>query len=211
MAEGVVAKREEVKLGGTAIEFIEVPAGKTAAIVTSLEMFAPPPIREERGERDFTLHRAVRPESGWYRDIFRRVGQDWLWFSRLLMEEGELRSILDDPLIEVYTLRSGDGEGGLLELDFRSPDICELNFFGLVSPLVGSGAGRWLMNRALEIAWSRPIKRFWVHTCTYDHPAAISFYVRSGFRPFRQHVEILDDPRLTGALPRQAAPHVPII
>ena len=77
--------------------------------------------------------------------------------------------------------------------------------------LIGSGAGRWLMNRALELAWSRPVSRFWVHTCTLDHPSAVAFYERSGFRAFRQQIEIADDPRLDGTAPRGAARHVPII
>jgi GNAT superfamily N-acetyltransferase len=127
------------------------------------------------------------------------------------MSDGELRAILDDPAVEVYALRDRSGDVGLLELDFRGPDECELSFFGVVPALVGKGAGRWLMNRALEIAWSRPIRRFWVHTCTQDHPAALSFYMRSGFRPFHRYVEILDDPRLSGVFPREAAAHMPII
>jgi hypothetical protein len=73
--------------------------------------------------------------------------------------------------------------------------------------------GAWL--RRLRLAhgegWARPIRRFWVHTCTLDHPDALAFYVRSGFTPYRQQIEIADDPRQTGALPRHAAPRVPII
>jgi GNAT superfamily N-acetyltransferase len=99
----------------------------------------------------------------------------------------------------------------LLELDFREAGQCELSFFGVTAKLIGGGAGRWLMNRALELAWSRPLQRFWVHTCTYDHPAAVTFYQRSGFRAFRRQIELEDDPRLHGTLPRHVAKHVPII
>ena len=106
---------------------------------------------------------------------------------------------------------AGAQEAGLLELDFRTPHECELSFFGLTLPLLGTGAGRWLMNRAIERAWSRPIRRFWVHTCTFDHQDALAFYLRSGFRPFRLEIEYADDPRVTGLLPRSAAPHVPLI
>jgi GNAT superfamily N-acetyltransferase len=190
---------------------IAVPSGKIAVVATSLEMLARPPVREERTRLALTLHHRVRPELGWYRDLFRRVGQDWLWFSRLLMSDEDLGAILGDPLVEVYAVRSGESDEGLLELDFREAETCELSFFGLAPGLVGTGAGRWLMNRALEIVWSHEVRRFWVHTCSLDHPAALSFYMRSGFRPFRQDVEIADDPRLTGTLPRDAAPHVPII
>jgi hypothetical protein len=67
------------------------------------------------------------------------------------------------------------------------------------------------MNRALERAWSGEVRRVWVHTCTFDHPSAVAFYQRSGFRPFRRQIEIADDPRLDGTAPRDAAEHVPVI
>lgn len=79
------------------------------------------------------------------------------------------------------------------------------------SPLIGTGAARFLMNRALERAWSRDVRRVRVHTCTLDHPSALAFYQRSGFRPFRRQIEIADDPRLDGVAPRTAAKHVPIV
>jgi hypothetical protein len=67
------------------------------------------------------------------------------------------------------------------------------------------------MNRALKRAWARPIRRFWVHTCTLDHPSALGFYKRSGFRPFRRQVEIAEDPRLSGLVRMNAAAHVPLL
>ena len=82
---------------------------------------------------------------------------------------------------------------------------------GWVASVAGGGAARWLMNRAIERAWSRPIRRFWVHTCTLDHPNAPGFYQRSGFTPFRRQVEIADDARLSGLVPMSSAPHVPVI
>jgi GNAT superfamily N-acetyltransferase len=192
-------------------EHVEIPPGKLAAIVTSLEMFAPPARGGERDADNLGLSHTARPELGRYRELYRRVGESWLWFSRLRMKDEHLRAILEDPLVEVHIVREGSEDAGLLELDFRDAESCELAFFGLVPRLVGKGAGRWLMNRALEIAWSRPIKRFWVHTCTLDHPHALAFYIRSGFRPFERYVEIVDDPRLDGTLPRDAAPQFPVL
>jgi GNAT superfamily N-acetyltransferase len=193
------------------MQSIDIPAGKIAAIVTSLEMLARPPLRPEGARLDLELARVRRPELAWYRDLFRRVGQDWLWFSRLQMSDAALAAVLAEPSTEIYSVRADGKDEGLLELDFGDAGTCELVFFGLAPTLVGTGAGRWLMNRAIEIAWSRKIARFWVHTCNCDHPNALSFYMRSGFRAFRQHVEITDDPRLTGTLPREAAPQIPVI
>ena len=188
----------------------DVPAGKIAAIITSLEMFARPPQRPEFGDA-WRLQRADKPDLAWFRDLYRRIGENWLWFTRHRMPDAALAAIIHHPAIEVYALESADGDEGLIELDFRQTGECELSFFGVAPKLVGGGAGRWLMNRAIALAWSRPIRRFWVHTCTFDHPAAVAFYIRSGFTPFRRHIEIADDPRLDGTLPRRAAPHVPII
>jgi GNAT superfamily N-acetyltransferase len=192
-------------------QITEVPAGKIAAIVTSLEMFSAPAPRPERSDLALSLRRIEQPDLDWFRALFRRTGEDWLWFSRLALTNDTLRAIIHDPAVEVYPLMAGEQEAGLLELDFRISGECELSFFGLLPEFIGSGAGRWLMNRAIQIAWSRPVRRLWVHTCTFDHPDALAFYLRSGFRAFRREVEICDDPRLTGAMPSNASPRIPII
>ena len=162
-------------------------------------------------EGAWTLRRVETPALDWYRDVFRRVGEEWLWISRARMGDAKLAGIIHSPLVEVYALEHEGRDEGLLELDFREAGHCEIVFFGVTAKLVGSGAGRWLMNRALELAWSRPIERFWLHTCTHDHPSAVAFYQRSGFRAFRRQIEIEDDPRLDGTAPRDAARHVPVI
>jgi GNAT superfamily N-acetyltransferase len=190
--------------------YSDVPAGKIAAVVTHLEMTERPALRPDP-PGVWTLRRVETPDLDWYRDLHRRVGEEWLWFSRLQMADAELATIIQSPLVEVYALVQDGRDEGLLELDFREAGQCELVFFGVTAKLIGGGAGRWLMNRALERAWSRPVVRVWVHTCTSDHPAAVAFYQRSGFRAFRRQVEIADDPRLDGTAPRSAAGHVPII
>ncbi|MBV8489449.1 MAG: GNAT family N-acetyltransferase [Candidatus Eremiobacteraeota bacterium] len=189
----------------------DVAAGKLAAVVTCLEMTQPPKPREDPPGVDCTLVRREKPELAWYRELFRTVGEPVLWYSRLAMNDAELAATIGDPLVEVYAVQRGGDDAGLLELDFRVERECELGFFGLVESAIGHGAGRWLMNRAIEIAWSHPIERFWVHTCTLDHPGIVQFYERSGFRPFKRQIEVFDDPRLQGAIARTAAPHVPLL
>lgn len=208
----------------------DVPPGKIAAVVTSLEMRAPAaPRTESRNRRADTdsnanasandaplwdLRHIERPDPAWYRDLFKRVGEPWLWFSRLLMSTPELTAIIHDPRVEIYALWKDDRAEGILELDFRVDGECELSFFGVTTRLIGSGAGRHMMNRAIVRAWTHPthrIRRFWLHTCSLDHPEAIAFYVRSGFVAYRRQIEIANDPRLTGRAVKTAAPHVPMI
>src|SRR5258708_30808354 len=190
--------------------YSDVPAGKIAAIVTHLEMNERPALPSDP-QGAWRLRRVEAPALGWYRDLYRRVGEEWLWFSRTQMTDAELAAIIQSPRVEIYVLVHDGRDEGLLELDFRDAGQCEIVYFGVTAKLIGSGAGRWLMNRTLELGWSRPITRLWVHTCTFDHPSALGFYQRAGFRPFRRQVEISDDPRLDGAAPRGVARHVPII
>ena len=191
--------------------FHDVADGKIADIVTSLQMFARPALRPEIADPPWGLRRLETPSATEYLDLYRAVGRDWLWFTRLVTPTEQLMADLTDPSVEVYRLEAADGEVGILELDFREPETCELVYFGVSAGLIGGGAARWMMNRAIEMAWSRPIKRFWVHTCTLDAPGAPAFYMRSGFVPFRRQVEIADDPRLAGLAPLDSAPHVPVI
>ncbi len=188
-----------------------VPAGQVATIVTSLEMLERPrpgPLVDS----DLALVRWATPSPDKYRALFRRVGEPWLWFSRLVMREAELIAIIGDPKVEVFAVADRAGiEVGMLELDFRTAGTCELAYFGLVPELAGCGHGRWLMAQALMLAWRKDVVRVWVHTCTLDHPSALSFYLAMGFAAFARAVETFADPRLTGELPEGAGRHVPIL
>lgn len=191
--------------------FFDVPAGKVAAVVTYLEMLQKPPPRQGSSSDSWRLEPVNFPDLDKYRALFRLVGQDWLWFSRLYLDDDELAEILNHPLYETYKFVVDGQPQGLLELDYRTENECEIAFIGLAGEIIGKGAGRWLMNKTLDLAWSRPIRRLWLHTCTFDHPRAVQFYVRSGFRPYRRQIEITADPRLDGLMPITVAPHVPLI
>jgi GNAT superfamily N-acetyltransferase len=188
-----------------------IPDDMLASVVTSLSMASYPILRPEIAIPTWSLEHLVKPQPSVYRAIYKNVGADWLWFSRLAMTDDELNEITHSRDVEIYHLQGYSGGEGLLELDFRETGSCELAFFGLSDSLIGGPAGRWLMNRAIERAWARPIERFWVHTCTFDHSAALDFYRRSGFEPFSRQVEIFRDPRLTGLVDADVAKHVPLI
>jgi GNAT superfamily N-acetyltransferase len=188
-----------------------LPAGHLANVVTCLEMMERPQPRPAPEAAGLSLERLGAEDTGRYLRLFRAVGQDVMWFSRLILAEEALASIIGDPMIHAHALVRDGADIGILELDFREAGQCELCFFGVIPSAVGTGAGRWLMNEALTRAWDQPISRLWVHTCTFDHPNALAFYQRSGFRPYQVMVEIHPDPRLTGHLPKEASPQVPIV
>ena len=197
---------------------IEVAPGDVATIVTSLEMHAPPPAATQPVRSALQLQRWAAPvDRDRYVAVFRAIGEPWLWQGRLVVDDAALARILDADTTEVYAACRRDGTGvGLLELDFAKAGEVEIAYFGLVPGMTGNGHGAWLMAHALRIGWAggdtqRPINRAWVHTCDLDHPAALGFYQRQGFKPFARTVEIYPDPRAIGLYPPDAAPHVPFL
>jgi GNAT superfamily N-acetyltransferase len=189
--------------------YTDLPPGKIAAVVTYLEMRRPRLTRRAKPAQ-WSLQR-LTGEIGRYRTLFRQIGEPWLWFSRAVMTEADLAGILEDPAVEAYALNDGTADIGLLELDFREKNEAELAFLGLVPGTTGQGAGRYLMDEAIERAFAKPVSRLFVHTCSLDHPAALAFYLRSGFTPYKRAIEVVDDPRLLGFLPLEAGPHVPVL
>ena len=182
-----------------------------ATIVTSLEMRTKPRPKMA-APVPFRLTRWKAPSLDKYRALFRRVGEPWIWFSRLVMNDAELAAIVHDDAVEIYAVQDPRGiEVGILELDFRRNGEAEIGFFGLVPELAGKGHGGWLMAQALSLGWRKGIERMWVHTCTLDHPGALSFYRKHGFVPFARAVETFADPRTAGILPVDCAPHIPLL
>ena len=184
--------------------------GELAAVVTYLEIRDRPFVAVPNSP--LALERIEVPQPEHYRELFRQVGSPWLWFSRLIMDDAHLASIIQHPKVELYSVTDEGGrEVGMLELDFREPHECELAFIGLVPQLSGIGHGRWLLAEALQRAWRENVRRVHVHTCSLDHPAALNAYRRAGFVPFKRAIERFPDPRLLGVLPRDCAPQIPLL
>ncbi|WP_426693262.1 GNAT family N-acetyltransferase [Sphingomonas sediminicola] len=192
------------------MSYEKVADGELAAVVTFLEMRESP--RADVPPSPLSLRRSEYPRPDDYRELFRKVGARWLWFSRLVMDDAALAAIIQHSAVELFTVVDESGsEVGMLELDYREPGECELSFVGLVPELSGQGHGRWLLAEAISRAWREGVSRVHVHTCTLDHPAALSAYRRAGFVPYRRSVERFPDPRLLGFLPRDCAPQIPLI
>lgn len=189
---------------------IDLPPGTIAAVVTYLERRA----SLEDGAFPPLSPLALAPlgaDVPRYRALFAQVGEPWLWTSRRLVDDAALGAILGHPDVAAFAVRDGTRDVGLVEIDRRVPGTAEIGFFGLVPDYAGRGLGRAVMGEALRRAFAPPATRVWLHTCTQDHPAALGFYLRCGFRCYRRAIEVAPDPRLTGHLPRGAGLHHPII
>jgi GNAT superfamily N-acetyltransferase len=192
------------------VSYDALPESELAAVVTYLEMRSPadqPVIWSP-----LSLQRVAVPQPEHYRELFKLVGARWLWFSRLILDDAHLAEIIQHPKVELDAIVDETGrEVGMLELDFREPHECELAFVGLIPELSGKGHGRWLLAEAISRGWRDGVRRVHVHTCSLDHPAALSAYRRAGFIPYKRAIERFPDPRLLGIIPRDCAPQVPLL
>jgi ribosomal protein S18 acetylase RimI-like enzyme len=148
--------------------------------VTYLEARLPPLLPNPRSglERIAREHLSLSE----YLGLYRSVGESLRWDQRLLMPEEELRALLDGDSLCIYVLRnSQDHALGFCEFDHRAFPQIELKNFGLIPAAQGAGLGPWLLTAALHKEWKFNPKRIWLHTDTWDHPAAIRVYERAGF------------------------------
>jgi len=188
-----------------------VPPGHVATIVTTLEMRARPPLRP-LPSAPLRLVAWDAPSPAAYRTLFQRVGAPWLWYSRLAMDDAKLIAATHRDQTSVNAVVDAAGvEVGLLELTHPAPDWCALDYFALVPELAGRGYGRWLMALAMTLAWKPGVTFVRVNTCTLDHPSALNFYRAQGFVAVARVMETFPDPRLTGLLPADCAPQIPLL
>jgi GNAT superfamily N-acetyltransferase len=190
--------------------YTDLAPGKIASVVTYLEMLERPALTDTSSS-GVSLRRVQNPALDWYRALFRRAGEEWLWFSRLEMGDEQLAATVNRATTELFVAQHVGSEIGMAELDRSdSPDV-EITSFALFSEAIGKGFGRAFMTQLLDRAWTESTRRVWLHTCNLDGPAALGFYMKCGFRPYKRAIEVADDPRIRGILPEDAAPQVPII
>jgi ribosomal protein S18 acetylase RimI-like enzyme len=126
-----------------------------------------------------------------YLALYRRVGGPLRWDQRLRMPEAALEILLSDNRLRVYVLRDSDHAAlGFCEFDHGTFPQVELKNFGLVPEAQGRGLGRYLLATSLNEEWKFNPTQIWLHTDTWDHPAAIHVYERFGFHVY----SVVDEP-----------------
>ena len=181
-------------------------------VITYLEMRekpGAPPVPAPAVGR-LALIRAAHCTVSYYRYLYETVGTPWLWYERRLLDDAALAAQIRKSTTEIFVLYAGGVPAGYFELDTAPPDETELCYFGLVPEFIGRRIGPFLLRAAIDRAWSRPIRRLWVHTRSYDHPKALGYYQRAGFVVYDRQKLRFEDPRVRGILPRDLAnPRLP--
>jgi GNAT superfamily N-acetyltransferase len=156
---------------------------------TYLEMLAHarravPPPRE-----GLAVVHAQEPTVAYYRFLYDGVGRDYNWTSRKKLSDEALADILSDPRDEVHVLMVRGVPAGFAELDRRVEGEVEMTQFGLMPEFIGQGLGKYFLQWAIDRAWSYGPRRFWLHTCSKDHPVALPNYLKAGFVPYKEETK----------------------
>lgn len=171
--------------------------------VTYLEMRARPAgPRVHPPPGKIALIQAAACSVSFYRYLYETVGERWLWYTRREWDDERLAALLNRATTELFVLYVGGVPAGYFELDASAPRETDLSYFGLVPEFIGRGLGQFLLQAAIDRAWSRPLDRFTLNTCTFDHPRALPNYQRAGFVVYDRRPVSFPDPRERGVLPR---------
>jgi GNAT superfamily N-acetyltransferase len=156
--------------------------------VSYLEMLAPRQQTVIAPRGGLSIIHAVRPTLGYYRFLYNAVGRDYHWHTRGRMPDAELDALLQNSGNEVHVLHVDGTPAGFAELDRRRPDDIELVQFGLMREFIGQGLGKHFLQWTIDKAWSFHPRRFWLHTCTLDHPRALRNYLNAGFALYKEEM-----------------------
>ena len=133
------------------------------------------------------LLKVKQPPVHFYRYLYETVGRDHVWVERTRMSDEALAAIVQDTQRRDSTCSIAKARRRATpnSTSARRREA-ELAYFGLIPDFIGRGLGSFLLATAIDIAWSKPIERLWVHTNTLDHPRALPLYQKMGFVPYAQ-------------------------
>lgn len=146
-----------------------------------LEMHARPERTVQSPRDGLTVLRVQHPSAAYYRFFYESVGSSYNWNRCRERSDEDLAALIDQPDIELYVLHVNGSPAGFAELNGCGTQEIELRYFGLFPEQIGRGLGPWFLQWMIDQVWSGNPERFWLHTCTRDHPAALPMYQQAGF------------------------------
>jgi GNAT superfamily N-acetyltransferase len=167
-----------------------MPQQHNATTIYYLEMLDPQALRSKEPPDGFDVSMIDPPSPTLNRWFYENVGKDWGWTDRLVWSDEDWCRYVVRSVLQTWVGKLHGQTAGYFELERQPDDNVELAYFGLLPEFTDRGLGGPFLTAAVERAWQiSGVKRVWVHTCTHDHPAALSNYKRRGFRTYKQEVD----------------------
>jgi GNAT superfamily N-acetyltransferase len=146
------------------------------------------PVTEPPSDVEVRQVEIASPEFNRY--MYTAVGGDWWWVDRLSWTWQQWLDWLQRPEVETWCLWVKGTPAGYFELEAQEAGSVEIVYIGLLPQFVGQGLGGWLLTAATRRARQIGGARVWLHTCSLDHPGAVTNYKSRGFRLFKEETVV---------------------
>jgi len=154
--------------------------------ITYLEMRSPAPLRPKAFPQPPPAVREVLPKDGQLNQaLYKLVGADWSWTDKLPWTERQWRDYAEADNLRTFVAFIAGATAGYYELSRDEASDVEIAIFGIAPGFTGRGLGGALLTHALQQAWSMSPGRVWLHTCNFDHPAALPNYLARGMTIYK--------------------------
>ena len=164
-----------------------MPNKHNSTTIYYLEMLDPQALLPKEVPNGFEVSMVCPPSPALNRWFYETVGKEWGWTDRLVWSDEDWSRYVHRPVLQTWVGKHHGQTAGYFELERQSGDNVELAYFGLLRDFVDRGLGGPFLTAAVQRAWQIPdARRVWVHTCTEDHPAALSNYRRRGFQMYKE-------------------------
>ena len=149
-------------------------------------MLDPADLKNEVIEKNYDLKTTDCSLPELNRFLYLAVGSPWTWYMRVTWTYQQWANYLDNSNIVTWVAYRNATPIGYFELELQPDKNVEIAYFGLIPEFIGKGHGKALLQDAIKKAWELGGKRVWLHTCSLDHPQALSNYLTRGFKVFRK-------------------------
>jgi len=117
--------------------------------------------------------------------LYLGVGADWGWVDKRNWTAEQWQRYVEGTPLRTWAACYDGAPAGYYELKPDDHGDVEIVYFGLLPDFYGRGFGGAMLTSAIEEAWAMNPARVWVHTCNFDHPAALANYQARGMKIYR--------------------------
>jgi GNAT superfamily N-acetyltransferase len=158
----------------------------SSVTTTYLETCSPLELRPKRcTDERFWIGEATVPQWQFNRFLYLTVGGALSWNDKRSWTDEQWREYAESPRLRTFVAYYDGSPAGYYELLRDDVSGVEIIYFGLLPAFIGRGFGGALLTSAIEEAWQMSPSRVWVHTCSLDHPAALSNYQARGMKIYK--------------------------
>lgn len=189
----------------------DVPAGHLPVHRWFLQLDHPEALDAPKPPRDdLRIMRAVNPSVDFYRFLYARAGENWLWGDRLTWSDEKIIQATQKETIHILVLYVGGVPAAFSEIGFDDPTSSHIHYFAVLPGFLSGGLGSYFLSYNIHYAGAMKTAPLTLDTCSLDHPIALENYRNRGFKVIREEDLVYRDPRLEGTIPTHAAPHIPL-